>query len=422
MEIGIIGTSIWQQNLPLLEALTLDREDRAERLLELKQQLGVSELTYLATCNRVELMFAHPADVNQSVILHRLIDSLLCGRQISFFPNDFYQYSGKDAISHLFRTVSSLESMVIGETQITGQFKQAYEDASQAGLTGPLLDGLANEALQVARKVKRETALGNGSISMAALAVDEVQAALRDKVYPIVALVGSGSMTEKLAKHLRKSIPDVVLLFVNRTIEKIIPIAEKHHGKSCSLSQFLTSKVEIDVIVSASAAPEPIFDKAFLNQLSPKSDMLLCIDLAVPRDFDPSLAEDKRVRLVDIPRLKTRGNGNLRQKFVEASKASKIVRNEVNRFLSNRIEVSLKPIFRDSYNESVELAKTALNNLFDQKLTDVTSDERKAVLHLVTKLIGHSSFQPVKALSNKLINNNGDLVLDEPQVRRPEAV
>ena len=130
MEFGIIGTSIWQQNMPLLEKLTLDRETKIEQLQQLKEVLGIDELIYLSTCNRVEFFYANEESNDRGNLLHRLIDFFFAdGSDMNFFPNDFYNYTGKEAITHLFRTVSSLESLVVGETQITGQFKDAFQEA-----------------------------------------------------------------------------------------------------------------------------------------------------------------------------------------------------------------------------------------------------------------------------------------------------
>ena len=188
MKLGIIGTSIWQQNIPLLHRMTIDPDSRQNKLIELKSALGVDELIYLSTCNRIEIIYSTKDSVQPSRILHRLIDFFFENKKdIAFFPNDFYHYLGKDAISHLFRTVSSLESLVVGETQITGQFKQAFAESKDLGLTGISLEHLAQQALAVARKVKSQTTIGRGSLSMASLAGDVLKSHLSeiDKTYII---------------------------------------------------------------------------------------------------------------------------------------------------------------------------------------------------------------------------------------------
>jgi glutamyl-tRNA reductase len=422
MTVGTIGTSIWQQNLPLLEHLTLDREARLPRLERLKSALGLTELVYLATCNRVEVMYAvEPGDAD-SRLLHRLIDFFFKGeRRISFFPNDFYHFTGREAITHLFRMVSSLESLVVGESQITGQFKQAWQEASSAGLSGPVLDGIAQEALVVAKRVKRETDLGAGALSMASLATEQLYAGLAGIDRAVVALVGSGAMTSKVARQASQW-PGVNLVFVNRTVEKAEQLAAEFGGCAISLTAFVADPMPIDAIVSATASSEPVFDRSFVDRLPSALRPMLCIDLAVPRDFSPDCSGNPRLRMIDIPRLKAAAHGNLRKKFVEAGKAHEIVKDAVTRYLSDQIEVSLKPIFHESYRESLEHAEQALSELFSSKLTALSDSEREAVIRVVKRLIGQSSFQPVRALSHRLVTIRSELSFEGQQVTENKAV
>ncbi|MCM2273078.1 MAG: hypothetical protein NDJ18_11055, partial [candidate division Zixibacteria bacterium] len=225
MKFGIVGTSIWQQNMPLLERLTVDRETRAAEIARLKLLLGVDELVYLATCNRVEFIYATSSKIAPGKLLHRLIDHFFRDqREICFFPNDFYHFTGREAILHLFRTASSLESLVVGETQITGQLKQAHQDALDCGVAGTVTSGLITEALQVAKRVKRETDLGIGALSMASLAATELSVRLERAADPVIALVGAGPMTSKMAKYILENKVGH-LLFVNRTVSKADALA-----------------------------------------------------------------------------------------------------------------------------------------------------------------------------------------------------
>ena len=412
-EIGIIGTSIWQQNMPLLERLTIDRDAREVTLHSLKKKLDLEELIYLSTCNRVEFIYVSSGRYNDRQILHRIIDFFVQGKEsISFFPNDFYQFSGKEAILHLFRTTSSLESLVVGETQITGQFKEAFTQCQEWNLIGPALEHLAQEALLTARKVKRETNIGSGALSMASLAASELLKKMNDRLQPVVALVGSGPMTEKMAKYFEAD-QAIKLLFVNRTLAKAEKLAARFGGRSVSLEQFKAEPGYLDGIISATACTDPIFESEFIDLLQIKTKKVVCIDLAIPRDFSDDFIVDERVELIDIPALKSLEQGNRRQKFAEASRANEIVRDAVDQYLANRIEVSLKPIFRDSYEESVEMARRALEELFAKKVTSIDEKDKQAVIHLVTKLIGQSAFQPVRKLSDRLVKMRSEIKLDE---------
>jgi glutamyl-tRNA reductase len=419
LQYGIIGTSIWQQNQLLLEHLTLPREHRAEDLLRLKEGLEIDELVYLSTCNRVEVIYASAGNMNGSKVLHRLLDHFFRNkRTVPFFPNDLYHFTGREALLHLFRTASSLESLVIGETQITGQLKQALEESKEFRLTGPHLERIIAEALTVARRVKRDTSIGEGSLSMASLAANALESQLADAPESVIAIVGSGAMTRKLAAHFSKK-GFGKILFVNRTVEKVESFAEQFGGIAMSLESFLEDPPAVDAIISATSSAEPVFDSRFLESLHVRKQRVVCIDLAIPRDFSHEFASHPKVTLIDIPALKSQSEGNLRQKFVEANKANDLVREAVNQYVADRYEVRLKPLFHTSYQESLQFAHRSLNNLFDNKLTSLKEDERDALVQLVTKLVSHSSFQPVKRLSAHLTESQAELdVINPVEARR----
>jgi glutamyl-tRNA reductase len=422
METGIIGSSVWQQNMALLERLTIDRANRDEKLKELKKLLEVDEMLYLATCNRVEFMYVTSGNVHGASLLHRLIDFFFKNQEtIDFFPNDFYHFRGKEAITHLFRTTSSLESMVMGENQIAGQVKEAHKDSMTLNITGPQLDRLIREALTVARKVKGQTSLGKGSLSMASLASRELTKALNKTKNPHIAIVGSGPMQTKLARYVKDNL-SASLLFVSRSIENAKKLAGEFGGDATALDYFKDNPGNMDAIISSTAAIDPIFDKIFLNKLTHCAKPIVCVDLAVPRDFSTDFIGHKSIQLIDIPFLKSQGQGNLRQKFLEAGKANEIVRKAVESYLSDGVEISLRPIFRSSYEESMELAHEAMRDLFNNRVTNLDKDDQQAVLKVVAKLIGHSSFNPIRKLSSSLAEKSGAINIPETDSLHQEAV
>jgi glutamyl-tRNA reductase len=409
--------------MPLLERLTVDREARPVVLKELKRQLGLTELVYLATCNRVEFLYTTSDEsVSAGRILHRLIDFFLSrGPRVNFFPNDFYYFQGREALIHLFRTVSSLESLVVGETQITGQFKNALQEAEEHGLCGSVLSQLGREALLVARRVKRETAICQGALSMASLASEVLDEQLHHIERPRVILAGVGDMTVKLAQYLRKN-GRAELVFVNRTETKAKELAARFAGSAMTLSDFIGTPGRVDAIFSATAASQAVFDEHFLEALTADNKQVVCIDLAIPRDFCAAFDSHPRIALFDIPRLKARGNQHLRQKFIEAEKANRIIREEVNRYLARCYEVSLKPIFTKSYQESLAIAQKALQELFARRLPELKPEQQEHLQRLVTNLIGQATYHPMRNLSNCLIEWDHPLELQPRQDYIKQAI
>ena len=403
--IGLIGTSVWQQNMALLERLTINRDEIERVLPELKKYLKVNELVYLGTCNRVELLYTTSGPVNSTRILHRLIDFFFRhNSDISFFPNDFFTFQGRAAVGHLFRVASSLESVVMGETQIAGQLSEALAQSQKCGVCGPTLEDVVSKALLASRRVRRETNIGAGAVSMASLAFDAIRKHIVESKGARVALVGSGPMTRKMANYLtEEGFKD--LLFVNRTLDAIQSVAESFNSPCMSLDEFLATPPRVDAIVSATAAPEALFDEAFCGRLPQTDQAVLCVDLAIPRDFAPECASDDRIKLVDIPSLKAAGDRNLREKFVESGKANDIVREEVAKYYAGQVQTSMKPLFHQCRAESLQMAHKALNDLFDRRLSSLSEDDRQAVAELVEKIVNHSSVLPARLLSDHLAGN-----------------
>jgi glutamyl-tRNA reductase len=159
--------------------------------------------------------------------------------------------------------------------------------------------------------------------------------------------------------------------------------------------------------VSATAAPEALFDSAFCARLPQTDQAVLCVDLAIPRDFAPDCASNDRIKLVDIPSLKAAGDRNLREKFVESGKANDIVREEVAKYFAGQVQTTIRPLFHQCRAESLQMANRAMNDLFGGRLSSLSDDDRQAVADLVEKIVNHSSFLPARLLSDHLAGNDG---------------
>lgn len=422
MEIGVIGTSIWQQNLSLLEKLTVDRNERGEVLNELKRGLGIDELIYLSTCNRVEFIYSRSGESNASQLLHKLLDFFFRrNKSISFFPNDFFHFTGKEAITHIFRTVSSLESMVMGENQITGQFKEAHAESLNSGLAGPVLNRLAQEALLVAKKVKSQTMISEGALSVASLAADEIKLSLEGIDHPIVAIIGSGPMQRKMATYVNDKLLGA-LIFISRTAERAQKLAEEYGGSGISLEEFKADPPECDAIVSSTAASEPVFNSGFLGKLNHRNKATVCVDLAIPRDFSTDFIDHDKINYIDIQYLKSKNQGNLRQKFIEAGKANAIIRDSINAYLTDTVELHLRPIFRECFDESMEQAKKMMQELFDNRITGLSEKDEELILKTVAKAIGHSTFGPIKKISAALVEKKSEIEIEPHKTIKRKAL
>jgi len=319
---GLVGVQHRQGASAERARFFLPEEGRARCLFRLAAALGVDELVYLATCNRVEVVTASRGDAPAPEVLRQ--------RFLAFFDagssttDIVHVHTGEQAVTHLFRVAASLESMVVGEVQILGQVKEAMATARAIGVAGKELDRLFQRAFRVAKQVRRETGLGTGSVSMASLAA---QAAL-DAHIPSgsrATVVGRSEMVEKLARYLDKRLAPV-FTWVNRSPERARHLADEFGGEVRSLDAFRAHPTETDVLITATSAPHALFDATMLAPvLADRERPLLVIDLAVPRDTDATIDAHPAVRVVTVDALRVRAEANLADRQAEVANASAIV-------------------------------------------------------------------------------------------------
>jgi glutamyl-tRNA reductase len=321
----VVGTSFRESDGALRDVFHLP-PDSPETLRELYGAMGVDEVVYIATCNRVELVIADTRHQNDREVLDRALRFFADRRGTvvdDAWRGAFHVHRGASAVRHLFRVTSSLDSMVVGEAQILGQVKRAYHASSAAGIACSWLECLFEEAFRCARRIRRDTSLGTGSVSMATLAVSVVTSTERAPDTPIV-LVGSGEMTSKVAMFLSgRGFTNLCL--VNRTPEKVRATAERHGARVMALEAFLNAPPPTDVIVTATSAPNAIFTPETLAPLlarDGRAGCLLMVDLAAPRDTDPALDGRSELEVVTIDDLReeSRRNTEKAATSVEAAK------------------------------------------------------------------------------------------------------
>lgn len=331
----VVGTSFKESDGALRDVFHLS-SDEPEILRSLYAALGVDEAVYVATCNRVELIMADTRRQDDGEILERALRFFAEHRGVT--PGDswrgaFHVHRGAPAVRHLFRVASSLDSMVVGEAQILGQVKRAYHAATAAGIACSWLECLFEEAFRCARRIRRDTSLGSGSVSMATLAVSRVTAGEPAPDTPVV-LVGSGEMTSKVAMFLSgRGFTNLCL--VNRTPEKVRETAERHRARVLALDAFLAAPPPTAVIVTATAAPHAIFTPSTLAPLLARraeGDRLLIVDLAAPRDTDPALAAEPDLELVTIDDLRETSRRNSEKAATSIEAAKHAVRSAVDGF------------------------------------------------------------------------------------------
>jgi len=411
---GVIGASVRGGSMQLLEALTVPSDSRAEVLAALKNACGFAELTPVFTCNRVEFYYMAGQGPAGTVYRNKLLDFFLRGQdKVSFGPADIYCYSAFRALKHLYRVSASLDSMVVGEAQILGQVKDALAEARSLGLIGQQLEAIFAEAFRVARKIRRETPLGEHAVSMATLVATAVDEHLAKWGSAAVAIVGVGPMAGKLAEHLRTH-DGLKIVFANRTVSKAQALAGQFSGRAMSLDEFFAQPPDVDIILSSTSSPDPLFDREKVdrirwerNSLSP----LLLIDLAIPRDIDPSVGTLPNILLRDIPYFQTMADANRRARFVAVDQAEQIVELEIARAHRENAERQFKPVFASTLSEALAYARTGLDKLFTTRLDHLTAEDRTAIGYWVERLVRYTNQLPVSALAEQADTSRGDCAM-----------
>jgi glutamyl-tRNA reductase len=286
----------------------------------------------LSTCNRTELYFVADDPVQaESGVLSLL--ARRAGTRPTELLESIYIERNCDAARHLFRVASGLESMIVGEAEIQGQVKRAYERALHARTTGPLVNKLFRAALATGKRVRTETTISTGRASVASVAVDAARAVVGSLESRHVAIVGAGETAELTARAFHAQ--GVSTMFVaNRRRDRAIALAERFGGASGSFDALPSELERADVVVSSTASPHAIIEAEELSVVmeARSGRPLLLVDLAVPRDVDPACGELEGVRLLDMDALQASVRAHLRVRRAEAARAVDIVEDEIQTF------------------------------------------------------------------------------------------
>jgi glutamyl-tRNA reductase len=287
----------------------------------LKLAGNLSELVILSTCNRVEVYGVTDGQTR----IQRLFEQL-SGSGIDFGPY-LYVKEGAEAVEHLFSVAGGLDSMVIGETEITGQVKQAYQAAQKAKLTGKVTNRLFQTALQVAKEIRTQTAIGRGAASVGSVAVELAERIFdRDLSQKTVMIVGAGKMGEACVRHLAKKSARSVLV-ANRSFERAQNVAAEFGGRAVRFEELLSALGEADIVVSSTGCPHTILHREELAGLMParRNRPLFLIDIAVPRDIDGDVQQINNVFLYNVDHLESIIRENVRLREQELTRCQAII-------------------------------------------------------------------------------------------------
>ncbi|HET7534872.1 MAG TPA: glutamyl-tRNA reductase [Candidatus Didemnitutus sp.] len=320
----LLGASHHTAPLALREKLALDN-GRADALAARMQELpGVREFALLNTCNRVEL-YGVAADQPTIAALRQQLGDVT-GCTPAEIDAVFQQQLNHAAISHLFEVASGLDSQIVGETEILGQVKQAYDGALAKKWTGPVLNRVFQKTFQAAKHIRTHTAIGEGQISIATVAVDLAGKIFGDLAPVKILVVGAGEIGLKTVQAFQSRGAKSITV-ASRTLSKAEEAAAQAGGWAASLAELPEILAEADVVASSTSAPDVIVTRAMVAAAMKKrrARPLFLIDLALPRDIDPAAAEISDVYLYNLDDLAEIAEGNLAQRRAEVAKCKAVL-------------------------------------------------------------------------------------------------
>jgi glutamyl-tRNA reductase len=329
-----VGCSFRTAPLHLRERLALDDAKLTRALEELAARYGCEALI-LNTCNRVELYLARLTDafVDAELLAEFLAEtSRLAPAELHPL---LYEHRHADAVRHLFRVVASLDSLIVGEGQIAGQVKRAYDLAQKQSTVGPVLHALFQHARLVAKRVRSETGIAHGHVSVSSAAVDYVRQVFDHFGDKTILVIGAGKMGELTLRHLRDLNPRRIFV-TNRSPDKARIVATGCGGSAVPWEQLDDALVKADIVLSTTGASEPIVTQARWERIRARRSKgpVVILDIAVPRDFDPAIHDGDTTCLFNIDDLKRIRERTLQDRFKHIGPAEAIVEQEQRRFLT----------------------------------------------------------------------------------------
>jgi glutamyl-tRNA reductase len=397
MNVVVVGLNHNTAPVEIREKLCFPNERIEEALHLLQGKFGLAEAVILSTCNRVEIVGSglEPAESSDRIMgflgeFHQL--------EISQFRPHFYHWHGFEAVRHLFRVTSSLDSMILGEPQILGQVKSAYVAAQKAGTLGPFLNSILSHAFMVAKRIRSETAIASSAVSISYAAVELAKKIFNQLNDKTVLILGAGKMSELAVKHLKSSGISHVLVW-NRTFSRAQELAHLFNGEAIPTEDLFRHIERADILISSTGSPSFILkreDGERMIQLR-RNRPVFMIDIAVPRDIDPEINKIDNVFLYDIDDLQQVIEANLKQRHREALRAEEIVQNELlsfSKWIGGHDMAPLIISLRTHWDgvRQEEIAR------FQKQLGPISKEQELAIQNLTTSLLNKILHGPITRL------------------------
>jgi len=382
-------------------------EESVDRLFNFPD---IIEHTILSTCNRVEI-YAR-AKCQDSAI--KSIKQFICDfHEVSpvELEDHFYSYRNEEAVEHLFRVSSSLDSMVLGEAQILGQVKDAYSLAKDLRSTGLVLNQLFKKAFSIAKKVREETGIAERSVSISSAAVELAQKIFDDLENRTVMLVGTGEMAELAAKHLISYGVKTVYV-TSRTYDRAVNLARTLNGSALDFEAFKNELHRADIVITSTSATNFIIKKEMVEKAihERKNKPIFFIDIAVPRDIEPDVNDLENIYLYDIDDLQVVVSANMKEREKEAENAMNFISQEVTKFNNWVGTLDAVPTIVEIRKKAENIRKQEIEKTL-KKISHLSEDDKKLLRQMSSSMVNKILHKPTIKLKQKTQSEDGHVYL-----------
>ncbi|MCC6293980.1 MAG: glutamyl-tRNA reductase [Bryobacterales bacterium] len=397
MNFHVTGLNHTTAPVEVRERLAFTPEHLAGAMAGLRNAEGLLETMVLCTCNRVEIT----ATTDDACDASNQIEAFLSGYhnvEREWLRPYLYHFNGADAIRHLFRVASSLDSMVVGEPQILGQLKTAYETARMAGTLSTTLDTIVTSAFRVAKRVRTETEIGQSAVSVSYAAVELARQIFGSLDHRKVLLIGAGKMSELAARHLSRAGASEITV-TNRSPERALAMAAIFNARPVPYENFQSVLHSVDVVLTSSGAPHYILTRDNMKPVvhARKGRPMFLIDIAVPRNIEPAVNSLDGVFLYDIDDMQKVVASNMRVRQAEAEEAERIIAEEVARMTQRLQQRGAAPLIV-GLQQQLEATRLAEMERMRAKLATLTPEQRELVDALTRGILNKVAHGPIAEL------------------------
>ncbi|MBK3331454.1 glutamyl-tRNA reductase [Persephonella atlantica] len=411
MEIFATGLNYKTAPVEIREKLAIPEEKYSEILEKISLLPSIYEVSILSTCNRVEL-YGLSDNIEESFEeILRLLSSY-SGLKVEELKKYMFLYRDRDAIAHIFRVSSSLDSMVIGEPQIVCQFKDSFSKARESKAVKHVMTRLFDKAMNVSKKIRTSTGISRRAVSISYAAIELAKKIFGDLSDKNVLLLGAGEMAELAARHLASA--GVRHIFVsNRTFEKAVQLADEFGGSAIRFNKLFEFLPEADIIIVSTGAKEPILKKEHFKKIEKirQGKPVFIIDISVPRNVSDDVNEIENVYLYNIDDLKMVVDRNLEERKIAAESAKILIDEEVAKFDRWLKQLQVSPAIVKVRNFASEIKDYQLKKLFEQ-MPYLNEKERENIELAVNSIINKILHRPTMYLKDKATKENSEFYVD----------